>query len=194
MKLKWGLLVVVVILYVLGIVGVGWHTYSVTDPTKSVPSIETIKIVFIMLGGIGIILPIYLNIWQSLETSRILEDDARHNRIEHTFSLLEKWDDKSLFDARKFTRELKDQKNQLSPDQILDRIKTIPELRQSVIRLFNYFELVRISIEYGRVDPKIVKESLGRVALDICRRFEPWLEDQPSTRADVEKFMKLLSS
>ncbi len=139
MKLKWAIFVFVVILYIVGMVGVGWHTYTVTDPTKAAPSVETVKIAFIMLGGLGIILPTYLNIWQSFETARLLEDDARRKIIENTFSLLEKWDDKALFDARKFTRELKDQKNQLSPDQIRDRITTSPELRQSAILLFKLF-------------------------------------------------------
>lgn len=193
MALKWALLCIVVFLYIIGIIGAGWHTYGVTDPSKAVPSVETIKVVFIMLGGLGIILPTYLNIWQSLETARLVEDDARRNIIENTFSLLEKWDDKSLFDARKFTRELKDQKNQLSPDQVKDRIKTTPELRQSVILLFNYFELVRISIEHDRIDPKIVQKSLGPTALDICKRFEPWLEEQPD-KADVDEFVKLLAT
>ncbi len=193
MNAKWILLVVIVLLYLAGIVGAGWHTYGATDPAKAVPSIEMIKVVFIMLGGLGIILPTYLNIWQSLETARLLEDEARRNRIENTFSILEKWDDKSLFDARKFTRELKDQHNELSANQIRERIKDTPELRQSVILLFNYFELIRISIEHDRVDPKIVKESLGPVAIDICKRFDPWLQEQPD-KADVDKFLKLLAA
>jgi hypothetical protein len=192
MKLKWVLLIVIVLLYLIGVVGVGWHTFGVTDPTKAVPSVETIKVVFIMLGGLGIVLPTYLNIWQSLETAHLLEDDIRRNKIENTFSLLAKWDDKSLFDARKFTRDLKDQKNQLSPDQIRDRITNTPELRQSAILLFNYFELIRISIEHDRIELGIVKQSLGPTALDICKRFEPWLETQPD-KADVDKLVKLLS-
>ncbi|MFH2140547.1 MAG: DUF4760 domain-containing protein [Pseudomonadota bacterium] len=192
MKLKWTLLAAFVCLYLIGVVGVGWHTFGATDPTKAVPSVETIKVVFIMLGGLGIIFPTYLNIWQSLETARLLEDNARRNKIENTFNLLEKWDDKSLFDARKFTRELKDQKNQLSPDQIRDRIAASPDLRQSVILLFNYFELVRISLDHDRIDPGVVRQSLGPTALDICKRFEPWLDTQPD-KADVDKFVKLLS-
>jgi hypothetical protein len=192
MKLKWVLLSFVIIFYLFGIVGVGWHTYSITDPAKNAPSVETIKIVFIMLGGLGIIMPTYLNIWQSYETARMLEDNTRRNKIENTFSLLEKWDDKALFDARRFTRELKDQKFQLSPDQIRDRIMNVPDLRQSVILLFNYFDLVRISIIHDRIDSKIVKQSLGPVALDICKRFEPWVETQPD-KDDVAELVKLLS-
>ena len=193
MKAKWIFLTIIVLLYMVGIVGAGWHTYGATDPTKSTPSVEAIKVIFIMLGGLGIILPTYLNIWQSLETANLLVDEARRKKIENTFSLLEKWDDKSLFDARKFTRELKEQYNELSANQIKERIKNTPELRQSVILLFNYFELIRISIEHDRVDAKIIKELLGSVAIDICKRFDPWLQEQPD-KDDVDKFLKLLST
>lgn len=193
MKLKWKVLLIIVLLYVFGIVGVGWHTYGATDPSKAAPSVETIKVIFIMLGGLGIILPTYLNIWQSLETARLLDDEARRSRIENTFSILAKWDDKSLLDARRFTRELKDQHNELSANQLKERIKSTPELRESAILLFNYFELIRISIEHDRVAQSIIKETLGPVAVDICKRFDPWVQEQLD-RADVEKFVKLMSS
>lgn len=192
MKAKWVFLAIIVLLYIAGIVGAGWHTYGATDPTKAAPSVEAIKVIFIMLGGLGIILPTYLNIWQSLETANLLKNETYRKRIENTFSLLEKWDDKSLFDARKFTRELKDLHNELSANQIRERIKNTPELRQSIILLFNYFELIRISIEHDRVAPKIIIETLGQVATDICKRFDPWLQEQPD-KADVEKFLKLLA-
>ncbi len=45
---------VIVVLYSFGMVGVGWYTYGATDPTKASRSIETIKLVFIMLGASGL--------------------------------------------------------------------------------------------------------------------------------------------
>jgi hypothetical protein len=33
-----------------------------TDPSKAVPTVEALKIAFIMLGGLGVILPTYLRV------------------------------------------------------------------------------------------------------------------------------------
>ena len=102
--LKWKILIGFVLLYLVGIIGAGWHTYDATDSSQAVPTIETLKIIFIMLGGLGVIVPTYLNIWQSLETAEFLEDQKQRDKIENTFHLLGKWDDDSLFEARRFTR------------------------------------------------------------------------------------------
>lgn len=89
MSKKWTILIVFVALYVLGIIGTAWHTYGIADPSLGPRSVEVIKIVFIMLGGLGVILPTYLNVWQSMETARLVADQARRNRIENTFRLLQ---------------------------------------------------------------------------------------------------------
>ncbi len=190
---KWTILFIFIFLYLIGIGGAAWHTYEATDPSKAVPTVESLKIIFIMLGGLGVILPTYLNVWQSLETARLLEDQTKRNIIENTFRLLEKWDDTSLFEARKFTRELKDNQNNLSPDQLKQWIKDKPELRQSVIILFNCFDLIRISIEQDRIDEGIIKDAIGEVFLDMYGRFKPWIKEQSqSSQKDTEKLVNLL--
>lgn len=173
MQKKWWILIAFVVLYSIGIAGAAWHTYDATDSSKSVPTVEALKIVFIMLGGLGVLVPTYLNIWQSPENTNLLEDKARRDKIENTFRLIEKWDDKTLLEARKYSRAMKDQQDKLSPDQIKSKIAESAELRQSVILLFNYFEQVRISIEHDRIDPKIIKETLGMAFRDIYDRFKP---------------------
>jgi hypothetical protein len=157
---KWIILFIFVFLYIIGIGGAAWHTYGATDPSKAVPIVESLKIIFIMLGGLGVILPTYLNVWQSIETARLLSDQARQNMLENTFRLLEKWDDNALLGARLFLRELKDKRNSLSSDEIIKIILEKQELRQSVVLLFNYFELIRISIDMKRVDPATIKDVL----------------------------------
>lgn len=193
MNLKWKLLVCFVVLYIFGVIGVAWHTFSVAAGIAgAAPSIETIKIVFIMLGGLGVILPTYLNVWQSVETANLLDDQVKRHRIENTIKLLEKWDDKSLFDARRFTRELGDKQDSLSPEQIRRQIIENGDLRQSVILLFNYFEFVRISIETDRVDSMIVREQLGQVFSDIYNRCQPWITTRPQQyQDDLKKLDKL---
>ena len=194
MELKWKILIGFIALYVVGMVGVAWHTFDITDPQKGAPTVEMIKIIFIMLGGLGVITPTYLNIWQSVETARMLEDQVRRNIIENTFKLIEKWDDSNLFAARKFTRELKAKQNSLSPNKIRDKIENTPTLKQSVILLYNYFDLIRISIENGRVDKTIVKQSLGYTFNDMTERFKPWIKDQHKVfQQDIDKLSRLLA-
>ena len=190
MALKWKILIAFVALYLLGVTGAGWHTF---DSTKVSPIIETIKIVFIMLGGLGVILPTYLNVWQSLETAELLKDQTRRGKIENTFSLIQQWDDASLFAARKFTREMKEQHSSLSPDQLKAKIDQTPELKQSIILVFNYFDSVRVSIENDRVEASVIGRSLGGVFHDMHERFKPWIRDQDKEyRDDLEKLSKLL--
>jgi hypothetical protein len=192
-KLKWKVLVVFVVLYVIGIVGAAWHTYDATDPSKATPTVEALKIIFIMLGGLGVIVPTYLNIWQSLEATEQLNDQNRRNKVENTFRLLERWDDRALFEARRFTRELGDQQGSLSPDQLKTRIKEKPELRQSVILVFNYFDLIRVSVENDRVDPKVIGSALGAVFHNMYYRFKPWIEEQSKQyQQDLEKLAQML--
>ena len=97
-------------------IGVCWQTYQDTDPAKASQLLETIKMLFLMLGGLGVIISTYFNIWQSLETAELLKDQIRRTQIENTYSIIEKWDDDALFAARKFTRELKARQRTLSPD------------------------------------------------------------------------------
>ena len=126
MNLKWTLLGVFVVLYLIGVAGVGWHTFDATDSAKASPIVEVIKIVFIMLGGLGVILPTYLNVWQSLETAELLEDQVQRNKIENTVKLIEQWDDKSLLEARNFTRVLNEQQSILSPVELKSKSTKLP--------------------------------------------------------------------
>lgn len=193
MDLKWKVLITFVVLYLIGVVGVGWNAYDTTDPSTASPVVESTKIIFIMLGGLGVILPTYLNVWQSLETEELIKDQVRRNKIENTFSLLAKWDNSSLFVARKFTRELKEQHSSLSPDKLKERIDQTPDLKQSIILVFNYFEAVRVSIENDRVDAEVIGNSLGGVFHDMYERFKPWIREQEvEYQNDLESLAKLL--
>ena len=150
--------------------------------------------VFIAVGGLGVVLSTYITIAQSLEGSRIASDKIKFTINENTFRIIEKWDDASLLEARKYTREIKDKAGSLSPDEIKRHITDTPKLRESIILLYNYFDLIRISFESGRVDPKIVKDSLGSVIRDICDRFRPWLDTQDAkVKSDVSRLLALLS-
>lgn len=189
MRHKWQILMLFVSMYIIGILGAAWHTYGVTDTSKADASVETIKVIFIMLGGLGVIVPTYLNVWQSLETARLLQDQTRRDKIENTFRLLEKWDDSSLLEARRFIRELNDKQKSVSSIAIEQMIKENPVLRHSVILLFNYWDLVRVSIENDRIDPKIFGGALG----NVFHGMHNWLSEHSETsQADLRRLAELL--
>jgi hypothetical protein len=165
---KWKIFVWINILWILGTFAIGIITYYSVPPEGSSVLIETIKIVFLCLGGLGIILPVYISVTNEIE-------DRYTKKIENTISLLQKWDDPHLFEARKYTRRLKDKRPELSDNQLVSQINNDEELRHSVILVMNYLEFVRISIRENRVDIIILKQSLGPVILDICRRLRPFV-------------------
>lgn len=131
------------------------------------------------------ILPLYINATNSIE-SRAGE------KIENTFSLIEKWDDPHLFSARKLTREIRDARSSLSDDDLVKKIKDDDELRQSVILVANYFEQVRFSVINNRIDVKQFKTTLGPVVKDILKRFEPYFKTLGQQHVDDFKQLEEL--
>ena len=173
MKLKWTLLIVITIFWVLGGIGLILQIYPTLPEETKV--IEIMKSAFLVLGGLGVVLPTYLNIWQSLESSQVLEEKIQFDRMENSFRILENWDDPSLLEARRFTRRIKDTRTSLSDNQLIEEIDKNETLKESVIMVFNYWEGVRISIWGNRVNVPILFDSIGEIYLDMFERFKPWI-------------------
>lgn len=161
--------------------------YKSTPPSNSSVFIEVTKTLFLCLGGQGVIIPIYINATNAIE--------ARINtKIDNTFHLLEKWDNPNLFSARKFTRDIKEARDTLSDVDLVGKIKSDDELKQSVILVSNYLEHVRVSIIYNRIELKMFKNSLGPVMKDIIKRFEPYYKEMGKEHLDdLKQLDKLLS-
>ncbi len=188
MKFKWQLFWLITFFCVLGTIALAYIAFTSNPPSGSTIFIEVTKTLFLCLGGIGVILPVYINATNSIE--------ARYeNRIENTFTLLQKWDDSHFLAARKLTRELKSTRQSISDNQLIEQINDNQELRQSVILLFNYFDQVRFSLTANRVDKVAFKSSLGAVISDIIIRFEPFIKTISNEAGiqDLEQLKKLLS-
>ena len=187
MKYKWHLFWVITALCICGTLGLGYIAYTSTPPSNSSIFIEVTKTVFLCLGGLGVILPLYINATNSIE-SRACE------KIENTFSLIEKWDDPHLFSARKLTREIRDTRSSLSDNNLVEKIKGDDELKQSVILVANYFEQVRFSVINKRIDVEQFKSTLGPVIKDILKRFEPYFKTLGQQHVDDFKQLEELLS
>ncbi len=173
MRLKWKLFLTIVILWLLG--GAGVVIHIVMQEPDEVKSLEILKTAFIILGGLGVVMPTYLNIWMSLESSAILKERTEFEKRVRTMDLMKSWESTSLLAARDFTREIKRQRDQMSAEELLKRIDTNADLERSVVMVFNYWEQVRIALKYDLVKIELIKESQGPMYLDLRKRFDPWI-------------------
>lgn len=185
MKIKWLIFITIIVLWIFGGIGVLIHISQIsTDADKF---LDLVKTGFLILGGLGVILPTYLNIWQSLESSKIIEERMEFDKLENAFRLIEKWDDNSLLKARQFTREIKELRDSISNNELIRRVNNDSELKQSVIMVFNYWEQVRVSIERGRANESLIKDALNCVFIDMYERFRPWINTNDGYREDIKK-------
>lgn len=164
-----------------------WSTYNTykVGITNSA-YIEAAKIFFLCLGGGGVITSTFFT-----AANMFLQRQA--NIIENTFNLLSRWDDKHYLDARKFTREIKDNKKNISDNELIQKINENEDLKQSVILVMNYLEHVRFSLKTNRIDKKIFYNSLGITLIDIAERFKPYAESvNKQNSTDLEELIMIL--
>lgn len=185
-KLKWGLLAGLLIVWLIGAIGVGMSVYHSPAPSTggtprpSATTAEVVSSVFTVLGGLSVILTLYFNIWQSIESNE-------RQTIENTFQLLRSWDDPALLAARKFTRELADRQSQLSPEQLIAEVNRNQDLRQSVVQVFNFIEHVGFSVRTGRVDAAMVRHAISGILTAFYQRLLPWVEYRDKQLKDFKK-------
>ena len=169
-----------------------YSTYDMAVDNKKV--LETLNMFLLMLGGFGVVFSIIHQTESIIENNKQISEKIKIDIIENTFQLLKDWDNEHLFSARTLTREIKDVENSISNEELIKRIDSNPELRQSVILVFNYFEHVRFSIKQNRINIELFKESLGVAIISIIKRFEPYSKKMgQQNHADMEECKQLLT-
>lgn len=174
-----------IIFLFLGCLGLTYYQYD-TSGNKNV--LNTITMFVTSLGGASIIFTIFFNSINDLK-------NRQSKKIENTFSLLTKWDDPHLLEARKFTRKIKAKADNLSKRELIERIEEDEPLKQSVLLVLNYLEHVRFSILTDRIDNHLFYKSLGPTLTAIIDRFLPYaehvgnlfLKDLNNLKNDLEK-------
>jgi hypothetical protein len=152
-------------------------------------TIECIKVGFIVFGGLGVVLPAYLNFWQSAETAaladqrlawdkEVFEFRKRWDLRENALKLVDEWDAERLAKARKSIRKLRDERNALSSDQLVEKVNANDDLRDDLIRIFNFWDGVRASVESERVDETIVYQSLHPALFSCFEACSAWLRKE----------------
>lgn len=169
-KHKWGVYLASIIIYGFIIVFFTIIAYQ-TDKDGVNSALEALKTFLLGLGGAGVISTIYLSVLNSIE-------DRQMRVLENTYNLISQWDDPHLAAARKFTRELKVKKPNMSDVEFLAAIDDDVDLKHSIVLVCNYFDQIRISHEMQRIDIKLLNKSLGHVMSDYYHRMMPYIKQQ----------------
>lgn len=187
MRYMWLLFWCIVLVVLGGTATIAIVVFKSTPPSNSSsPYIEAVKATLLCLGGGGVILSTYFTAVNSFI-------QRKFNVIENTFSIVARWDDPHLFEARKLTRRAKETRDDKSKNELLKEIESDEDLKQSVILVLNYFEHVRFSLETKRIDKVLFKDSLGDVVADIVDRFMPFAEKKGSkVVADLNTLLRYI--
>ena len=160
------LVIGVILILSLLCLAISFYQYSSSEK-KSL--LDAITIFITSLGGASIIFTIFFNSINDVK-------NRRSKKIENTFSLLTKWDDPHLLEARRFTRKIKAKADNLSKRELIERIEEDESLKQSVLLVLNYLEHLRFSIISERIDNHLFYKSLGPTLIAIIDRFLPYAE------------------
>lgn len=153
--------------------------------------LEVVKTSLLVLGGLGVILPVYLSSWQAIENNRVINDKIVFDKTQNSFHLIDKWDDQALTEARNYIRVLIEKRVSLSDEQMIAEINAKPELKRSLLLLFNYWEKIRLSIVYERVNEEMLKFAFKEAYLRLFPLFRPWLQSNDVTPSFLEDLKKL---
>jgi hypothetical protein len=165
---------IIILLWLLGGYALCWQAHvSTPDPNKT---LETIKTAFLVLGGLGVVLPTYFNIWQSVESGKYISDRTRFDITENTYRMIEKFDDPGMTEPKSLCRAIAAKKINLCDVELIRQINEDTKLKDSVIQVFNYWENVRISIKSGRVNETLLIDSLASAFIQQFDAFKPWVD------------------
>ena len=174
MKLKWSIFIATIVLWVCGATGLILHIYDTVKPPNQL--LECVKTTLLLLGGLGVILPTYLSVWQSIEGNATIQQKIEFDKMENTFTIIGNWDNPALLKARALSREIEEKRVHITDEQLKQKISTDQSLKESVILIFNYWEDVRMSIKNKRVNEEALRHSMSAV-FDLCyETYEAWIK------------------
>ncbi|MET5963998.1 hypothetical protein WIA93_24540 [Citrobacter amalonaticus] len=186
------------------IVTVGTFLFSVavavialnTDAPLADRLMKMLQMVSFCLGGYGVFVAAYSNIHQSEVNNLKAETLHQYEIDKESFSLVRAWDADRLLKARDFSRKLREQSHNLSPAELIAEIKKDPERESSVVMLLNFCDNIRLGLEQGLLNERIIV-TLRPAMLDILERFKPYVMAKgrdSSYQKDYESLLARLRS
>lgn len=186
------------------IVTVGTFLFSVavavialnTDAPLADRLMKMLQMVSFCLGGYGVFVAAYSNIHQSEVNNLKAETMHQYEIDKESFSLVRAWDADRLLKARDFSRKLREQRHNLSPAELIAEIEKDPERESSVVMLLNFCDNIRLGLEQGLLNERIIV-TLRPPMLDILERFKPYVMAKgrdSSYQKDYESLLARLRS
>lgn len=173
MKGRW---IFLILTPTVGIAGtVVYMLYFLDLPAGTPATYGMARFLFYSLSAIGVIFSALLSSFNALEAAGIYREKMAFDRTENSFGFLDRFDSASLKEARDMTRQLKEERENLSNAELRKKIDDSPDLKRSVITMFNYYEEILLSLRHNRATEDVLKDALREVFLDMYSRFEPWL-------------------
>lgn len=155
-----------------------------------------LQMVSFCLGGYGVFVAAYSNIHQSEVNNQKAETMHQYEIDKASFSLVRAWDAARLLKARDFSRKLREQSHNLSPAELIAEIEKDPERESSVVMLLNFCDNIRLGLEQGLLNERIIM-TLRPPMLDILERFKPYVMAKgrdSSYQKDYESLVARLKS
>ncbi len=175
-KGNWIAVVTVTLLWFIGAIGL--YIYS-----------KDIQQLFFSINFFAVIIATTINLLSALE-------QVRSRKTDNTFKYMEMWDDSLLTEARKYTRDILQQSNTKAPDQIYEDIDKNIELKKSIVSVFNFWQLIYLSIEAGRVEKRTLERAFSGAYKKFYETFQCWRQNHikysdPKGYADLDKLYKM---
>lgn len=133
-----------------------------------------LQMVSFCLGGYGVFIAAYSNIHQSEINNQKADERHKYEIDKESFCLVRAWDSDRLLKARDFSRKLREQSHNLSAAELITEIKKDPERESSVVMLLNFCDNIRLGLEQGLLNERIIV-TLKPAMLDILERFKPYV-------------------
>lgn len=183
MSTKWIIFFSIIVLWILGGIGLIICLNQTTE--TNLIAIETTKNAFLILGGLGVVLPVYLNVWGAVGNSKMI-------LVENTFKLIEKYETFNFIEPRKEFSEISKKRDSINDADLIELINSNQKYNDSLIMLMNYWEMVRLSLDYKRANIKIIKEYIGDLYIELYDCCYPWINSKKPYKEDAKKlYLKL---
>ncbi|ELR73835.1 hypothetical protein C900_01445 [Fulvivirga imtechensis AK7] len=192
MKRKWTFFWLITSVFVLSLIFLNIDAFKRYD-IEQVSYFEFFKINGVMFAIYGVVISSFWSLSNSLENSRTLNQRTEFDKNSNSMKFFEKWDDSLLVEARDFTRELREERKDISDNELLKRIDESPKsdkhknLKRSLVVCFNFYELMNVAIKNGMVNESLLRNSFKFIFIDMFDRFKPWLEDEKHCNKDSKK-------
>ncbi len=181
-KTNWLILAGITTLWIIGAGGFYYKT-------------QNLETLFLAINAFAVLIAVYIGALNAMKNTEYKKEEIEFRKTENAFIFLERWDSDLLKQARDFTREIKKEQHNLSPQQILKQIESNQDLERSVITIFNFFQDIYLSINHKRVNNSVLKRAFAEVYPSILTRFRPWINKlqgrSPAMIEDLESLNNL---